>query len=1018
MRKTVNYCLILMFVVILSACGGGELGSPTDSDDSPLDGNLFSLTELDLSANAENAIELNLPDSAATQSFKVYWSRNQHFADAQSRVIDNQSSFLFSTEMLSEFSPGDTVYVSVTVIEDGVEKNRSPITQFVIPPLPPTDLQVVGIGSYEVNISWKGKAEKYNIYWSTDPELNFDKFTGTVQIKGVGNNYSHSFVDAEPGDSIYFFVSSVEGGVESFASEVVSFKKVAIGIQGAPDETVYMAAIEITPNSATIPLFSTQSLAATAIFSDNSTEDITSEVLWKKLSAIVTVDENGVVFGNAPGTATVTATLDGIVGNTSITVLDSEEPLEQEEISITSLSISPDDLIIPVDSTHKLTVTAEYSDGSTADVSDSATWESKRSLIVTVGPNGTLQSNNNAGDAIVIATIGGIFTSTQVTVGTKELVSLDISQSTVSLAEGETEQFTVIATFNNGKTMNFNEFVEWKSNDISIASVDGAGVVTAVKGGGTTKIEAKLADTAIERNARRFVNHNIVSPSVALLAHTVEKDVSVIAKQLTNIKIVPELPSVEIGLTTGLTLDAVGTYTDTSIDYITESVNWTSSNLAVATIDATGRISANAAGETDITAELDGYQFTTKLTVTPTPLLITLSISATDSIIDINSSMQMEATGSYSDGGSANLTSDVIWSTKDPYIATINSEGMLTAYSAGVAEVRAVKSSRNDTETVIVNPADRAYVAADNSIIVIDTATESIINTINLLVSTYDVAIHAHLGKAYITNDAEDTVTVYDLINDEISSTIEIGAGSTPQAIAINPFMNKVYVANVGDSISNGTVSVIDTITDMVIATVDVGVSPVAIAVADKGNSSGVFVANFADADNGNPGSVSVIDAVSNTIIHSAISGVGDCPIAIAYQRFASKVWVLNNCSDGSVSISAIGTTSKAITNFPAVIEATGSVGGIAVDPANAGYLYVSHTDQNKILVIDSVTNNIKDEPVSGNGPSLVGYDLSQGKIYSVDCLAGTITPIEAESNLPLSAISIGGCPTGMAVVD
>ncbi len=97
-----------------------------------------------------------------------------------------------------------------------------------------------------------------------------------------------------------------------------------------PDEPVLepatLESIAITPGSPTIKrvLAPTQQLTAIATYSDSSTVDVTTEVSWSSSDAtIAAVDEDGVATAaTAPGTATISATLDGVTGMTTLTAND------------------------------------------------------------------------------------------------------------------------------------------------------------------------------------------------------------------------------------------------------------------------------------------------------------------------------------------------------------------------------------------------------------------------------------------------------------------------------------------------------------------------------------------------------------------------------------------------------------------------------------------------------------------------------------------------------------------------
>src|SRR5439155_11939792 len=64
--------------------------------------------------------------------------------------------------------------------------------------------------------------------------------------------------------------------------------------------------------------------AATGTYSDNSTQNLTSQVTWASATpAVATITTAGLATGVAAGTSTISATLTGVTGSTVLTVTSS-----------------------------------------------------------------------------------------------------------------------------------------------------------------------------------------------------------------------------------------------------------------------------------------------------------------------------------------------------------------------------------------------------------------------------------------------------------------------------------------------------------------------------------------------------------------------------------------------------------------------------------------------------------------------------------------------------------------------
>ena len=95
-------------------------------------------------------------------------------------------------------------------------------------------------------------------------------------------------------------------------------------------------------------------------------------------------------------------------------------------------------------------------------------------------------------------------------------------------------------------------------------------------------------------------------------------------------------------------------------------------------------------------------------------------------------------------------------------------------------------------------------------------------------------------GKAYVANSADDTVSVIDIATQTVAATIPVSGA--PSAVAVSPDGSRAYVTNS----AAGTVSVVDTATNTVMATVKVGSKPLGVTVSADGTR--VWVANSGSA--------------------------------------------------------------------------------------------------------------------------------------------------------------------------
>jgi len=252
------------------------------------------------------------------------------------------------------------------------------------------------------------------------------------------------------------------------------------------------------------------------------------------------------------------------------------------------------------------------------------------------------------------------------TKSTATLVSISVTPySPANLAVGSTQRFVATGIYSDGTTPNITSQVTWTSSNNSIASI-ATGLATGVAIG-STSITASQS--------------GITSPSVTLTVITS-------ASGLSSIAITPAFPA-DLGVGASQPLTAVGTYADGTTADITAKVTWTSSNTAVAAVFANGAVTGEGSGTANITAALSGVTSPSlKLTVKAiSAILITPAASPRN--LDIGAIQQFTAIATYSDGASADISSQVTWLSSNTQVATVYANGLATGVAAGSAGITA-----------------------------------------------------------------------------------------------------------------------------------------------------------------------------------------------------------------------------------------------------------------------------------------------------------------------------------------
>jgi trimeric autotransporter adhesin len=172
----------------------------------------------------------------------------------------------------------------------------------------------------------------------------------------------------------------------------------AIVVDGSP-----LTSIQVSPQTASIPQGTELAFVATGTFADGNTQDLTTSVLWTSTPASVATISNlpptmGEATGLEPGTATITALFGGQLGTATLTVTSA---------TATSLQVSPAATNLEHGGFTRFTALAEFSDGTTRDVTSSVTWTSSNASVAVVTRTGVATSTGS-GMTTVTATVNDL----------------------------------------------------------------------------------------------------------------------------------------------------------------------------------------------------------------------------------------------------------------------------------------------------------------------------------------------------------------------------------------------------------------------------------------------------------------------------------------------------------------------------------------------------------------------------------------------------------------------------------
>jgi len=236
-------------------------------------------------------------------------------------------------------------------------------------------------------------------------------------------------------------------------------------------------------------------------------------------------------------------------------------------------------------------------------------------------------------------------------------------------------------------------------------------------------------------------------------------------------------------------------------------------------------------------------------------------------------------------------------STRKNLVSVIN-----TAINTVTAKIRVGKRPRG----IAISPNGAlAYVTnfGSNNVSVISTATNTVIGKIRVGKKPQGVAFTPDGTRAYVVNSRSNTISVIDVANqfggailvgadlngfNSLNGPSEIPVGQEPQEIAITPDGLHAYVTNFADD----TISVLNLTTNTVATILTVGDGPNGVTVTPDGTK--VIVTNF------NGRSISSIDTSTHTV--TGPIEVGLLPAKVAFSPDGATTF-LTNFQDETVSV-------------------------------------------------------------------------------------------------------------------
>ncbi|MGG0177811.1 Ig-like domain-containing protein [Gottfriedia acidiceleris] len=473
-------------------------------------------------------------------------------------------------------------------------------------------------------------------------------------------------------------------------------KQVSIVVSNEPSNDFVNKIVDLVPSENDIS-FSlsehTHSFSVKTKYKDGSTADVTSDTRFTSLDPDKVTVKNGVLTAVAAGTTQVLIDYGTRTKILNVSILSGNDA-SIKDLKIESLLVSSLDVVVQKDKLYPVHVIAQYSDGTSRELSNSIQWTTEDPTVVSVKDGKFI--GMNTGKTTVSATIAG-FSSIKIPVkvqdqaGPVNLVGI-VSAGMVlqpeagSLVAAITNMHHGMILHPEAGTIDANAFAEytdhnivqvdtegkWESSDESVATVDQNGVIKWVGPG-----EAYI--WFIYENMRDAIWVRNTKPVDLYWAENDKWTNS-------NIMLEPN-KSTNISINGDFGKHFRDGRTDTyNLNY---KAKFTVADESVATISADGHVIAHSVGKTTITATVFGMSKTIDVEVVAKYPTFTRGISSAPGYIvnSVGSTNEVVINAMSSDGTIKDVTADVKLISSNPEVAEVTADHKIVAKSEGAAVI-------------------------------------------------------------------------------------------------------------------------------------------------------------------------------------------------------------------------------------------------------------------------------------------------------------------------------------------
>ena len=404
-----------------------------------------------------------------------------------------------------------------------------------------------------------------------------------------------------------------------------------------------LTGIAITPSNISLTKGSKKPVNVTANFSDNTKQDVTSQVNWVSSNDQIAIieDNSFAVQALSEGSTKISAHLLGEHADLSIIVTNAE---------LVSLALHPVNASIPLGQSQQYYAQGTFTDGTVHDLTSEVTWMSSNEGQVLINNSDSLAGLAESialGSTQITAALGDIQQDTLLTIGNAVLTSLQVQPVNQVVAKGTDVDIKALGYFTDGSLIDLTSKVIW-----SASSGDFVDVLSANNGTVLSLNEGSALISAVLDGEVGLGNITVTNATLQSLSISATQTV---------------MPS---GTTQSLV--ASGTYSDMSTRNLNQQVNWQSDDVLKATISnnvGAGLLRAISPGQLTISVSVGLVSDQINIDITNASLT-GIQINNPNPQLNVTSSQLLTAIASFSDTSTQDVSSEVNWLSSDTNIAS------------------------------------------------------------------------------------------------------------------------------------------------------------------------------------------------------------------------------------------------------------------------------------------------------------------------------------------------------------